>query len=419
MTNDNVYGPLIQEIYETFTFERYLNKNEIMYRLDSNVLQMKTDLWDNILEKRKIAGRKTPLKNQDGDYFWYMLTPKLERTIHAIDVTAKNRLDQLAIAKIQNRLTIESIIDEAFFSSVIEGAFSTKKRTRELVETKDPRNKSERMILNNFHALQFILENLDKELDEEIFLKLHKIITENTLEADEITEKYRDDYVYVMSENASKTEPIYTAPKAEDVQQMMDDLFIFIHNDEPYMNPILKAFTIHFYLVYIHPFFDGNGRVARAFTYMYLLKKGYDFFKFFSISTVVNQKKGKYYKAIKDTEDFGNDLTYFLKTYSEITLESIGDMIDKLRKELDHEFLLQQLKNDEILLSHRQIKFLKYMKRKESNVTTIDEYKKKTNVSYETARTDLVELSEIGVFKKVKKGKKYIYTYLGYDGYSR
>jgi Fic family protein len=56
---------------------------------------------------------------------------------------------------------------------------------------------------------------------------------------------------------------------------------------------------------------------------MYLLKKNYDFFKFFSISSVVNKKRNKYYKAIKDTEDYEGDLTYFISSYAEITEESL------------------------------------------------------------------------------------------------
>ncbi|OIJ14267.1 hypothetical protein BKP37_08810 [Anaerobacillus alkalilacustris] len=408
---------LLQELYEKFTIERYLNKPEIMYRLDSNLLQIRANLWGDILEKRKMNGRLVALKDQDGNKFWYSMTQGLEKLIHDIDVRAKERLDELVVSEIQQRLLIESLIDEAFFSSVIEGAFSTKKRTRELVKSKDPKNKSEKMILNNYHALEFILENLHSELNEEIFLSLHKIITENTLEEDEITEKYRDGPVYVMSENQTKTEPIYVAPPLEDVQPMMDELFSFINNEKQFINPIIKAFIIHFYIVYVHPFYDGNGRVARAFSYMYLLKKGYNFFRFFSISTVVNQKKGKYYKAIKDTEDYGSDLTYFIKAYSEMTLESIEDMITKLNKELEHDLLSLELEKDDIILSKRQKKFLTFIKGKESNITTIQEYLKKMKVSYETARTDLSELTELGIFKRDKKGKKYIYKYLGLKGY--
>nr|WP_277398276.1 Fic family protein [Neobacillus citreus] len=273
------------------------------------------------------------------------------------------------------------------------------------------------MILNNYNALIFILENLNRELNEDVFITLHKIITEGTLAEDEITEKYRDDYVYVWGENAVHTEPIYTAPPHTEVQPLMDDLFKFIKEEKTFIHPIIKAFIIHFYIAYVHPFFDGNGRVARAFSYMYLLKNGYDFFKFFSISSVINKKRNKYYKAIKDTEDYNSDLTYFIVSYAEITEASIYDVIDKLINEVTHEALFKTLEEDEIILNKRQIKFLNYMKKKDNNIATIEVYQKKMGVSYETARRDLSELSELGIFKKAKKGKKFIFKYLGLKGY--
>ncbi|UYG93172.1 Fic family protein [Cytobacillus firmus] len=411
---------IFDHIYNEYTIKRYLNKPEILYRVQHEFLQIRANIWEEILEKRKMAGRKVPLKDQNGDFFWYMTTPPLEANLHNIDFVAKDKLENLVSEKIQNDIVMESIIDEAFYSSVIEGAFSTKKRTKELVQKKDPKNKSEKMILNNYNALMFILENLDKELDEDILIQLHKIITVDTLDDDEISEKYRDDMVYVMSENASAIEPIYVAPKPEDVQGMMDDLFSFIQDEskENYIHPVIKAWIIHFYFVYIHPFFDGNGRVARAISYMYLLKKGYAFFKFFSITSVLNRKTKKYYKAIKDSEDYGSDLTYFISSYSEITNESLTEVIERLYNEVQHEILLEQLESDEIILNERQKKFLSFMKKKESNICTINEYQKRNKVSYETARRDMNELQELGIFKKAKKGKKFIFKYLGLKGYS-
>lgn len=402
-----------------FSNERYLNKPEILYRIHNDYLQFRVDIWGDIQTRRKIMSRKVPLKDQKGNEFWFLVPPSTEKIIHNIDVVAKKTIDELTTKEIQRNLVVDSIIDEAFYSSVIEGAFSTKKRTKELVKAKNPKNKSEKMILNNYNALIFILENLHQDLNEEIFITLHKLITDGTLEEDEITEKYRDDYVYVWGESATKTDPIYVAPHHEEVQPMMDDLFEFIKEEKEsfFIHPIIKAFIIHFYIAYVHPFFDGNGRVARAFSYMYLLKNNYDFFKFFSISSVVNKKRNKYYKAIKDTEDYDGDLTYFISSFAEITQESLYEVIEKLVKELSHEVLLQNLEEEEIILNNRQKKFLNYMKKKDNNITTFEEYQKRMKVSYETARRDLSELKELGIFRKVKKGKKFLFKYLGLKGF--
>lgn len=407
----------LQDVFNKFTNERYLNKVEILYRIQNEYLQLRANIWNDIERKRKSISKKIPLTDQKGENFWYVVPPFMEKNIHEIDFIAKKEIDHLATQEIQKNLIEESLIDEAFYSSVIEGAFSTKKRTSELIKKRNPQNKSEKMILNNHNALIFILENLHKDLNEEIFITLHKIVTEETLDKDDITEKYRDDMVYVWDENAVKTEPLYTAPPHTEVQQMMDQLFDFIDEEEPFIHPIIKACIIHFYIVYIHPFFDGNGRVARAFSYMYLLKNHYDFFKFFSISSVVNRKRKKYYQSIKDTEDYDGDLSYFIISYIEMTKESINDTIEKLINELTHKALFKTLEEDEIILNERQKKYLNYIKKKESNITTISEYEKKMKVAYETARRDLTELAELGLFKKMKKGRKFIFKYLGIKGY--
>ncbi|QOY37167.1 Fic family protein [Anaerobacillus isosaccharinicus] len=407
----------LENVLNKFTYERYLNKPETLYRIQNEFLQLRIDIWGDIQRKRRSMSREVPLKDQSGKNFWFLIPPFLEEIIHDIDFIAKDKIDELVTKEIRNNLVEESIIDEAFHSSVIEGAFSTKKRTKELINKKNPKNKSEKMILNNHNGLMFILENLHQDLNEDIFITLHKIISEGTLEEGDLSEKYRDDYVYVWADNAVKTEPIYVAPPHTEVQAMMNDLFNFINSNKPFIHPIVKACIIHFYIAYVHPFFDGNGRVARAFSYMYLLKNKYEFFKFFSISNVVNKKRNKYYKAIKDTEDYDSDLSYFLISYIEMTKDSIYEVIEQLMKELNHASLLQTLVNDEVFLNERQKKYLNYMKRKDNNITTIDHYQSRMKVAYETARRDLTELTELGLFKKVKKGKKYIFKYLGVKGY--
>ncbi|MFZ3591333.1 Fic family protein [Bacillus sp. DJP31] len=408
----------VDHLYNSFTLDRYLSQPEILYRLQTNLLPYQKSIWEDILSKRRMQGRKTALLDQNGNNLWYVVTPSIDSTIHEIDFRAKDELRRIVSSEIHKNVVFDSLIDEAFYSSVIEGAFSTKKRTRELVDTKDPKNKSERMILNNYNGLLYILENINTSLNVELFLKLHNIITENTLEPDEISEKYRDDLVCIMDENAINTMPIYTAPKDEDVQQMMNSLFTFIGDESTFIHPLIKSCIIHYYIVYVHPFFDGNGRVARAFSYMYLLQQGYDFFTFFSISSVVNQKRKKYYKAIKDSEDFSSDMTYFIKAYLEMTNTSVSEVIEKLVKELNHEILIMNLKNDEIYLNTRQTKILNILKRKDNNLLTIEEYRKRMKVSYETARRDLSELESLGIFKKMKNGKKFIFKYLGTKGYT-
>lgn len=406
------------ELIKLYTQERYLTKTETLFRVKPSSKNNFSKTWDEIIEFRKSKGFNLPLKDQSGNNFWYCITSSTEKLIHDISFVAKHKLEEITTKELYRTMLIEDIMfEEAFYSSVIEGAFTSKKRAKEVIKTNNPQDHSEQMILNNFAALTFILENLDKKLDEDIFIQIHKITTDKTLNEDEITEKYRNDQVYITDPN--KTEPIYIPSKCEDVQSMMNDLFIFINDQEKssFIHPIVKASIIHFYIGYVHPFFDGNGRVARAFSYMYLLKHGYEFFKFFSISSIINRQRKKYYLSFIDSEENNNDITYFIITQLNLTIESIHEIIERLISELQKEILKEKLTKEGIILSSRQTKFINYIDKKDNNLITIDEYKKRFKISYETARRDLQELEHLAILKKTKKGRKIIFIFQGLKGF--
>ncbi len=405
----------LDKLYEIFT-TRYLTKREIMYRLPPGFKL--NEFWPKFIEYRKKIGKKVPLLDQLGENFWLCPTPYQEQ-LDIIEKHAKHTaysyIDAIfkKVPKSEKALIMDALIDEAFNSSVIEGAFSTKKRSKELIEKQiKPVNVSEQMILNNYKALEYVLENIHKEIDENTVLEVYRIITQHTLDKESICEKYRDDSVIVWDYTNQRT--IYEGPPHTEVQPMMDDLIHFIQSKQN-LHPVEKASIIHFYFVYTHPFFDGNGRTARVFQYMYLLQHGYEFFKFFSISTVINEQKNKYYKAIQNTEDNSSDLTYFIEFNIKMMIDSIINVLSRLGKEYGRLLIFDYLERNVILLTIRQRKCLAYFIKTERNYITISEYEKKYKISYETARKDLNRLEEIGLFKKRKVGKKYIYKFIGLE----
>ena len=83
--------------------------------------------------------------------------------------------------------------------------------------------------------------------------------------------KYRVEDVVVRDKRG---EIIHEGAHVDNIQSMMDDLFRFMYSND--INPIIKSAIFHFYFVFVHPFPDGNGRTARATSYIYLVKEGYD-----------------------------------------------------------------------------------------------------------------------------------------------
>ncbi len=311
-------------------FERYLNKKEIMYRLPAPVSIQ--EFWPVLLEYRKHHGKEVDLQDLSGHNFWFAVNKKLQKQIDYINTFASVDIFNTIPDEISQVIINEVLIDEAFNSSVIEGAFSTRKRTQEIIgKNLNPTNKDEQMIFNNYNALVYVLKNLHKRIDEDVILNIYNIVALNTLSEKDIIDKYRNDNVYVWDE--SRQEIVYEAPAHQEVQGLMDKLIYFINNDEDGIHPVMKASIIHFYFVYIHPFFDGNGRTARALSFMFLLKNGYSYFKFFSISSVLKDKRSKYYKALKDVEEYDSDLTFFIIYMAEMIVTAIDITWSLFKKE--------------------------------------------------------------------------------------
>lgn len=100
----------------------------------------------------------------------------------------------------------------------------------------------------------------------------------------------------------------------------MKSFFSFI-NEEDKMDEVLKSIVIHYYFAYLHPYFDGNGRMARLMQLWYLVNKGYSQALFIPFSSYINESKSAYYKAfeqitinkkISDLTDITPFIIYFI-----------------------------------------------------------------------------------------------------------
>lgn len=270
-----------------------------------------------------------------------------------------------------------------------------------------PANKDEQMILNNYKALEYVLENLHRRIDENVIQDIYRIVTSNTLDRSDIVEKYRTDKVFIWDER--NQEVIYEAPNHLMLENLMKNLVNFINDENDGIHPIIKAAIIHFNFVYIHPFFDGNGRTARALFFMYLLKNGFSYFKFFSISSIIQEERSKYYKAIKDVEDHDGDLTYFISYIADMIRKAIDMTWVLFKKEFAYKIFKNKLAEKNTYISERIDRALKYYLKSNVTLVTIEEHRKKYNTSYETARMDLNKLSSLGVFERTKQGKLFVY----------
>ena len=373
-----------QELLDYF-IENYYPRQEIVYRLPMSVPI--SEFWPEELLYRRNRAVTLPLRASDGESFWYVPTGKLLQAGDALSQVARYE-STYALPQYGHD---ESIIDEAYYSSAIEGAYSTRAKAHELIQSgRQPETKDERMIINNYEALRFVLDHLDTPINEALVLEVARILTEGTLDPD-TKPGWRDGPVQVVS---GRQEVVYTAPDADKIRPMLDDLFAFLALDD--IHPVIKACAIHIYFVTVHPLFDGNGRTARALAYMILLQAGYDFFRQIPISGLLAQERSRYYKSVRASQNpvNGNDFTYFMEYYTDMLLRSISE----IHHHMDGKMKVEQLRKEAAALASadRLCAGLEWLYRKGFRSITTDKWKDQFKVSFETARKDLSWLAEKG-----------------------
>lgn len=370
------------------------------------------EFCNELIQYRKSVSKSTSFIDKEKRNLFYNLTTETENSINRIEEAGRDKIDNIIPEEIKDAALVDSLIDEAFSSSVIEGAYSTRRRAHEMIkEDQTPRNKSEKMILNNYRALEYTMDNSNEKLSHEMIYTIWGILTEDTIEPEDICDGYRNNDVFVKNK---KGDIVFEGPKSDDVYVMMDN-FINYFNGYDTTNPIVKACLIHYYFVYTHPFFDGNGRTSRALMHMYLIRNGYDFLKYFSISKILVEKRSKYYDAIRTCETHESDVTFFIDFYTKLLIDTIIEIRNNYLYQFSKQLIVDLMETKNIIINDRQTKVLGYFLKRTKSSIDIKEYTKKYKVTTETARKDLYELVDYGYFRKSKVGKKFLYSFNSID----
>ncbi|OGT32057.1 MAG: hypothetical protein A3E87_10960 [Gammaproteobacteria bacterium RIFCSPHIGHO2_12_FULL_35_23] len=311
---------------------------------------------------------------------------------------------------------VSSLIEEAITSSQLEGASTTRKVAKAMLRShRKPCNPSEQMIVNNYRAMQFIREIKNETLTVELLFELHRILTEKTLpEAECGALCTNKDDIHVW-DNRDET-VLHIPPDATGLKIRVERICHFANlvDNKSFIHPVIKAIILHFMLAYDHPFVDGNGRTARALFYWYLLKNDYWLIEFISISKVIKNAPAQYVKAFLYTETDDNDTTYFITHQLDTILKAFKSLQKYLEKQISEiketERLLHSENNLYQRLNYRQVALLKHALKHPNHYYSIEEHRSSHNVTYETARSDLLKLSELKLFQKEKLGKAFIFT---------
>lgn len=396
------------DAYNRCPTDKYLHWDELRRRKPPRGVSH--EQWWFITKLGRRPKKRITLKDKHGRAFEFGLPDLVQESLHLIDQKAGGAISAsspVGDRTTRDRYIVSSLMEEAIRSSQLEGAVTTRKVAKEMIRKgRPPRDKSERMILNNYQTMSHIRQLRDESMTPDLILTLHRELTEGTLDDPDMAGCLRRTDDVVVLDDATSS-PLHHPPPAKQLPRRLKSMCDFANEKTPgpYIHPTIRAIILHFWLAYDHPFVDGNGRCARALLYWLLLNKGYWLFEFVSVSKIMRQAPAQYARAYLHTETDDNDLTYFILYNLRVMLRAIDSLHDHLDEKTKQVKKLESLLQSSHGFNHRQRALLTHAVQHPDAEYTVKSHQRSHNVVLQTARNDLRDLEKNELLISRKEGR--------------
>jgi Fic family protein len=339
----------------------------------------------------------------------FTLTLKMLSTIGTIERLYGQIHSEKLIPSLSLRLFQENQILATHYSTSIEGnPLSPQDVTNVILGDQVPTTKSEREVKNYFHILT----------------SLSSLVRANTQITVALTEKFHGELMEGLDERIRghvRTGPVFVGHKegveivvkhnppfhtAEEIKAALDELYTWLV-EEKEIHPLLKAGILHHQFAYIHPFFDGNGRIARVLTSYYLLLQRYEVTKYFILDDYYDIDRHLYSDSLHSAD--GGDRTGWLEYFLEGIASSLQGSIARI-EELQRTNLEAFTGEKRVLVTPREEEVLQIlMEKKAIRSSDIEET---FSVTRQQAHALLASLVRKGLVEKFGKTKLSYYKLL-------
>lgn len=351
------------------------------------------------------------------NFFWDndKLSPILASVRH-LQGRLLGRMESLGFDFIE-RATLESLILDVVDTSRIEGEFLNSELVRSSIARKlgienTDFIKTPRNIEGIVDIILDATQNFDKPLSETRLLGWHNSLFQTGFSGYQQIDvaNYRSGGMKVVSGNFGREKIHFEAPSADRVPHEMEQFLNWLNSDTR-LDLVLKSIIAHFWFVTIHPFDDGNGRIARAILDMWLAKSDNSKIRFYSVSNQILKEHKHYNNIIEETQKGTSDITKYVEWFLGCFERALLASEQNLEIILDKAHFWDRHKSTNS--NERQRLVINYLYdnySKEVGFLRTSTYAKLTKCSTDTALRDLQDLVAKEMLKAEDSGKKTNYV---------
>ncbi len=205
----------------------------------------------------------------------------------------------------------------------------------------------------------------------------------------------------VVSGRIGKETVHFQAPLAKILEQELNQFLAWL-NDDVGLDPILKAAIAHLWFVTLHPFDDGNGRIARAIADMMLTRSDGVSKRFYSMSSQIQKERKTYYLKLEETQKGTMDITLWLEWFLDCLKHAIENSQLALNRTLEKTHFWENLKGIE--MNERQRKMINLLTEGFEGVLNTSKWARICKCSQDTALRDIQDLVAKGILQKNESG---------------
>lgn len=382
----------IQKFHNMFNDKHFCDLKKMQYKYPNDIVDYASAL-------KEMYYKSLPICDFDGNELVY------------IESKANINMDSYKLLMMSQGKAYgeKAVEDEIISTAKIESIDYSRDSVRSILKGYAPKDDQEIRILGMKKGFDFIADKSNAITEENIY-KLYMMAVGDYLEGENkliAGNKYRHDGVHIQ-DLAGKVAHI--GIKHNRLPKVMAELVAFI-NENDGINELVKAAIIHFYIAYLHPYFDGNGRMARLIHLWYLVQQGFDNTLFIPFSSYIVKSVKKYYRAYSFIEDNQKltgviDVTPFIIYFA----ENVYNEFKQNEIDVDvFDIFKQALANGEITAKEEQLWQFVVATYGTTEFSTKQLEKDFGNAAYATIRTFVLKFEELGLLKSQKYSNRVKY----------